>query len=112
MADLTPEATKMLTPLLFINCLSVLGASINTVLIAGIFRAGGDAKFGFVLDTIMMWCISIPAGLVAAFVLHLPPVVVYFVLYIDEWLKMVVPVAHYKSGKWLKNITRDFKSQN
>ena len=112
MADLTPEATGMLAPLLYINCLSVLGASINTVLIAGIFRAGGDAKFGFVLDTIMMWCISIPAGLIAAFVLHLPPVAVYFILYIDEWLKMAVPVTHYKSGKWLKNITRDFKQAN
>ena len=108
MAKLEPAAKEMLNPLLYINCLSVLGASINTVLIAGIFRAGGDAKFGFVLDTIMMWCISIPAGLVAAFVLRLPPVAVYFVLYIDEWLKMVAPVTHYKSGKWLKNITRDF----
>lgn len=108
MAKLEPAAREMLNPLLYINCLSVLGASINTVLIAGIFRAGGDAKFGFVLDTIMMWCISIPAGLVAVFVLRLPPVAVYFVLYIDEWLKMVAPVTHYKSGKWLKNITRDF----
>ena len=111
MADLKPAAREMLTPLLYINCLSVLGASINTVLIAGIFRAGGDAKFGFILDTIMMWAISIPAGLVAAFVLKLPPIAVYFVLYIDEWLKMAVPVAHYKSGKWLKNITRDFSQE-
>lgn len=108
MAKLKLEAREMLNPILYINCISVLGASINTVLIAGIFRAGGDAKFGFVLDTIMMWCVSIPAGLIAAFVLHLPPVAVYFILYIDEWLKMAVPVVHYKSGKWLKNITRDF----
>lgn len=108
MATLTPEATKMLTPLLYINSLSIIGATINTVLICGIFRSGGDAKFGFVLDTIAMWAISVPLGLLAAFVLHLPPVLVYFILYLDEFEKMPVNVIHYKSGKWLKNITRDF----
>ncbi len=108
MATLTPEATKMLTPLLYINCLSVIGAAINTCLICGIFRAGGDAKYGFVLDTIAMWAVSVPLGLIAAFVLHLDPIIVYLILYLDEFEKMPLNVIHYKSGKWLKNITRNF----
>lgn len=108
MAHLTPEATAMLTPLLFINCFSLVGAAINTCLICGVFRAGGDAKFGFVLDTIMMWAVSVPLGIVAAFVLKLPPVTVYFIMYLDEWEKMAFNFVHYKSMKWLKNITREF----
>ena len=108
MAHLTPEATKMLVPLMHINALSIIGATINTVLICGVFRSGGDAKFGFVLDTIAMWCLSVPLGLLAAFVFHLPPVLVYLILYLDEFEKMPVNVIHYKSGKWLKNITRNF----
>ena len=108
MAKLTEEATKMLSPLLYINALSIVGATINTVLICGVFRSGGDAKFGFVLDTIAMWAVSVPLGMVAAFVLHLPPLVVYLILYLDEFEKMPVNIFHYKSGKWLKNITRDF----
>ena len=108
MAKLTEEATKMLSPLLYINALSIVGATINTVLICGVFRSGGDAKFGFVLDTIAMWAVSVPLGMVAAFVLHLPPLVVYLILYLDEFEKMPVNIFHYKSGKWLKNITREF----
>ena len=98
----------MLSPLLYINALSIVGATINTVLICGVFRSGGDAKFGFVLDTIAMWAVSVPLGMVAAFVLHLPPLVVYLILYLDEFEKMPVNIFHYKSGKWLKNITREF----
>ncbi|MBP5697546.1 MAG: polysaccharide biosynthesis C-terminal domain-containing protein [Treponema sp.] len=109
-ADLTEQAKFYLTPLLYINCFSLLGAAINTVLICGVFRAGGDAKWGFVLDAIAMWAVSVPLGFFCAFVLHLPPLVVYLILYVDEWEKMIFNVIHYKRGKWMKNITRDFES--
>lgn len=109
LADLSPTATSYLTPLLYINCFSILGASINTVIICGVFRAGGDSKFGFVLDTFAMWAVSVPLGLLCAFVFKLPPIWVYLILYLDEWEKMAIVIHHYKSGKWMKNITRDFK---
>lgn len=105
---LGPEAREMLRWLLVSNGASVVGASANTVLICGIFRAGGDAKFGFVLDSIVMWCVSVPLGLLCAFVLRLPPVAVYAVLYLDEFEKLLPSVIHYRSGRWLRNITRDF----
>lgn len=40
--------------------------------ISGIFAAGGDSKFGFICDGITMWCVTVPIGLIAAFVLKLP----------------------------------------
>ena len=106
--SLTPTASSYLTMLVFINALSITGAAINTVLICGIFRAGGDAKFGFVLDTVIMWCVSVPLGLLCAFVFKLPPIAVYFILYLDEFEKMPFVVRHYLDGTWAKNITRDF----
>lgn len=106
--SLNDTATEYLQMLLYINALSVFGASLNTVFICGIFRAGGDAKFGFIADTINMWFVSVPLGFIAAFVLNLPPVAVYFILYLDEFEKVWFVIAHYKSGKWLKNITRQF----
>ena len=93
--------------LLYINAFSIAAAATNTVLICGIFRAGGDAKFGFLMDCIMMWCVSVPLGLVAAFVLKLPPLWVYFILYLDEFEKMPVIFIHYFKKGWLRNITRD-----
>lgn len=107
-ADLNEQASAFLTPLLYINCFSLLGASINTVLICGVFRAGGDAKWGFILDSFSMWAVSVPLGFFCAFYLHLPPLVVYLIVYLDEWEKMIFNIVHYKSRKWIKNITREF----
>lgn len=108
MDKLSPEAVSMLRWLLLSNGASIFGATVNTVLICGIFRAGGDSKFGLIVDSACMWGISVPLGLVCAFVLHLPPVVVYAIMFLDEFEKMPFIVHHYRSGKWLKNITRDF----
>jgi putative MATE family efflux protein len=107
-AVLTPEASRDMELLLYINSVSLAGAAVNTVLICGIFRAGGDARFGFILDSVIMWCVSVPLGLIAAFVLDLPPVTVYLVLYLDEFEKMPFVIHHYRKGSWLRNITRDF----
>ena len=105
-ADLNETAAHYRNILLFINAYSLIGASINTVLICGIFRAGGDSKFGFVADTINMWCVSVPLGLLAAFVFKLPPLWVYFILFLDEFEKMPFVIHHYFKKGWLRNITR------
>lgn len=105
-ADLNETAAHYRNILLFINSYSLIGASINTVLICGIFRAGGDAKFGFVADCINMWAVSVPLGLIAAFVLKLPPLWVYFILFLDEFEKMPFVIRHYYKKGWLRNITR------
>ncbi|MBS7264922.1 MAG: MATE family efflux transporter [Treponema sp.] len=105
-ADLNETASHYRNILLFINAYSLIGASINTVLICGIFRAGGDSKFGFVADIINMWCVSVPLGLLAAFVFKLPPLWVYFILFLDEFEKMPFVIHHYFKKGWLRNITR------
>ena len=105
-ARLNETAAHYRNVLLFINALSLIGAAINTVLICGIFRAGGDAKFGFLTDTIIMWGLSVPLGLISAFVLKLPPLWVYFILYLDEYEKMPFVIHHYFKKGWLRNITR------
>ena len=109
LAELTPAAAHYRDLLMFINAFSITGAAINTVLICGIFRAGGDAKFGFIMDCISMWVVSVPLGLLAAFVFKLPPIWVYFILYLDEFEKMPIVVIHYLKKGWLKNITREIE---
>lgn len=106
-AALTDTALYYLKYMLLINTYYVMGAAVNTTLIAGVFRAGGDSRFGFICDTIDMWCYAVPLGFFAAFVLKLPVLWVYFLLCTDEFVKWPWVIKHYKSGKWLKNITRD-----
>ncbi|NLG03964.1 MAG: MATE family efflux transporter [Clostridia bacterium] len=106
-ATLTDTAMHYLKYMLLINSYYVMGSAVNTTLIAGVFRAGGDSKFGFVCDTIDMWCYAVPLGFLAAFVFKLPVLWVYFLLCTDEFVKWPWVIKHYKSGKWMKNITRD-----
>ncbi len=106
-AQLTEQAMYYLKHMLLINTYYVMGAAVNTTLIAGVFRAGGDSRFGFICDTIDMWVYAVPLGFFAAFVLKLPVMWVYFLICTDEFVKWPWVIRHYRSGKWLKNITRD-----
>ena len=106
-ASLNETAMHYLKYMLLINTYYIMGAAVNTTLIAGVFRAGGDTKFGLVCDTIDMWCYAVPLGFIAAFVFKLPVLVVYFLLCTDEFVKWPWVLKRYKSGLWAKNITRD-----
>jgi putative MATE family efflux protein len=106
-ASLSETAMGYLNIMLLINTYYIMGAAVNTTMICGLFRAGGDSRFGFICDTIDMWCYAVPLGFLAAFVLHLPPMVVYFLLCTDEFVKWPWVISHYRSGKWIRNITRD-----
>lgn len=106
-AQLTEQAMHYLKYMLLINTYYVMGAAVNTTLIAGVFRAGGDSRFGFICDTIDMWVYAVPLGFFAAFVLKLPVMWVYVLICTDEFVKWPWVIRHYRSGKWLHNITRD-----
>ena len=106
-ANLTDTGRAYLKGMLWINTYYVMGQAVNTTLIAGVFRAGGDSRFGFICDTIDMWLYAVPLGFFAAAVLKLPAMWVYFLLCTDEFVKWPWVIGHYRSRKWLKNITRD-----
>ena len=106
-ASVSDTAAGYLKIMLLINTYYIMGAAVNTTLIAGLFRAGGDSRFGLICDTIDMWVYAVPLGFLAAFVFKLPPMVVYFLLCTDEFVKWPWVLSHYRSKKWLNNITRE-----
>lgn len=106
-AKLSETAMHYLKYMLLINTYYIMGAAVNTTLIAGVFRAGGDSRFGLICDVIDMWVYAVPLGFLAAFVLKLPVLWVYFWLCTDEFVKWPWVIKHYRSQKWLKNITRE-----
>ena len=105
MVDLTPTARGYLQKMLLISSYYIAGKSINCMTIGGIFAAGGDSKFGMLCDSVTLWCIIVPLGCICAFILKLPVMVVYFVLNLDEIIKLPVVYKHYKKYKWIKNLT-------
>ncbi|MDE6784146.1 MAG: MATE family efflux transporter [Ruminococcus sp.] len=102
---ITPTAQKYLKVMLIVCSYYVVGKAMNMTVIAGIFPSGGDSRFGFKCDTITMWCVTVPLGLISAFLLNLPVIPVYIIINIDEIVKLPAVYKHYKKYLWLNNLT-------
>ena len=105
--SLTETASGYLQAMLLMCVYYMVGRSMNSIVISGVFASGGDTKFGFICDTITMWGFVIPVGALAAFVFKLPVLVVYFILNLDEIVKLPAVYKHYKKYLWVKNLTEE-----
>ncbi|MCR5273225.1 MAG: MATE family efflux transporter [Lachnospiraceae bacterium] len=104
---LTDTAREYLRYMLLVCGYYMIGSAANKTTISGIFCAGGDTKFGFICDTITMWAFCVPLGALAAFVFKWPVLVVFFILNLDEMVKLPAVYMRYKKYKWLRNITNE-----
>ena len=104
--SLSAEAKDYLRIMFFVMSYFVVGQAFNTTMVVGIFRSGGDTRFGLILDVSTMWCCSILLGFLAAFVFKLSVPVVYMILMSDEIIKIPITLWRYRSYKWLKDVTR------
>ena len=105
-SNLSDVSAGYLRGMLLICSYYMIGRAVNATTIAGIFCAGGDSRFGLLCDTIVMWVIAVPLGLISAFVLNLPVLAVYFVISLDEMVKLPAVYRHYKKYAWVKDLTR------
>ena len=104
---LSEAAQEYLRFMLYVCCYYMIGKSVNGTVIAGVFCAGGDTKFGLICDTVNMWCIIVPLGLLAAFVFKWSVPVVYFLLNLDEFTKMPAEWIHYHKYQLVRNLTTE-----
>lgn len=78
------------------------------LLIVGIFRSGGDTVTGVKYDLFTLWGLSIPATLIAVYLLNAPFTVAFAVMYIfEDYIKSVLCFKYYKSMKWIKPVTEE-----
>lgn len=103
---LTPQARKYLNFMMYIMSYFVIGQSVNTTIVVGICRSGGDTRFGLVLDTVFLWGVAILGGFLSAFVFKWGVYVTYIILLSDEVIKVPITLWRYRTKKWLKNVTR------
>lgn len=104
---LTPEAKKLLLGMMLIMAVYMIGRSVNTVIINGIFAAGGDTMYDMYSLAVCMWGIAIPLAAIGTFVFHWPILVVYACTCLDEVGKIPWVLFHFKKYKWVKNLTRE-----
>lgn len=76
------------------------------IIIVGIFRSGGDTVTGVKYDLCCLWGLSLPATLIAVYVLKLPFTVAFAVMYIfEDYVKAALCIRYYRSLNWIKPVT-------
>lgn len=104
--ELTPTAKGYLSVMMFLMAAYVWLQAFNTLMVVGIFRGGGDTRFGLILEIVGLWGGSVCMGSLAAFVFRFPvPLVSAFIL-IDEYIKIPLILYRYRTYKWLRDVTR------
>lgn len=104
---LEPQAQHYLKYMMMMAAYYIIGNSLNSTIISGIFPSGGDTRFGMICDVVTLWIVVVPLGLLGAFVLKLPVLAVAFILTLDEFVKIPAVYRHYMKYRWLSNITKD-----
>ena len=101
------EATRGVTVyILYAYSLVFCAKVINMVLGGGVLRSGGQTKYIMIIDMIGTWLIGVPLGYVTAYVLKLPIYYVYFILSMEEYVRVLLEVYVFQSRRWMKNITK------
>ncbi len=102
--NLSPQTQEIAQELMLAISVVVLFQATNSIMTKGVLRGGGDTKMLMLADNIFLWVASIPLGILAGLVLHLPAFWIYFFLKVDQILKAVWCVIRLRSGKWIKKI--------
>ncbi len=105
--NLSSETSRIARQLMLSISIIILFQATNSIMTKGVLRGGGDTKMLMLTDNIFLWVASVPLGVLAGLVLHLPAFWIYFFLKIDQVLKAVWCVVRLKSGKWIKKIRTD-----
>ena len=106
LAPMSDTAREYLQFMMIVLGFNLMGQSVNTTVLDGIFCAGGDSKFDMKGNLGAMWCFSVPLGFIAAFAFHAPVWLVYIIISLDEIVKLPAVYLHYKKYVWVRNITR------
>ncbi len=109
----SPNITLMifgnLSPVVYslaVKILKVLGVvfivkTINSIIIIGILRGGGDTLFAMILESLCVWGVGVPLAFIGAVFLKLP---IYWVVALagtEEIFKILLGLKRIASEKWV-----------
>lgn len=103
--NVSPETAASARFVLYTISAVFIIRSLDIMFIVGIFRGGGDTRTSLLIEGCTMWFIGVPLTVIAALVLHLPVHLVYAVALTEEFVKCILCIIHFRSGKWVKNLT-------
>ena len=76
----------------------------NMILGGGILKSGGKTNYTLAIDLIGTWGFGVPLGFLAAFVLKLPVAPVYFLLSLEECVRLALSLRLFKKRSWMQQL--------
>lgn len=80
---------------------------LNMILGGGILRSGGQTQFVMWIDLIGTWLFGVPLALMAAFWWQLPVAWVYFLLSLEECVRLFLSACVFRSRRWMRQLRPD-----
>lgn len=77
---------------------------LNMILGGGIIRSGGKTKYVMVIDIVGTWLFGVPLGLLTAFVFELPIAYVYFILSLEECVRLLISMVVFVRKNWMQRL--------
>lgn len=106
LGKLSETADRYLIQMMIVMSIYMFGRYFNTIVINGVFAAGGDTLFDMYSLAVTMWGIAVPLAALGTFVFHWPIYLVYACTCLDEVGKIPWVIFHFKKYKWVKDLTR------
>jgi Na+-driven multidrug efflux pump len=99
------EVKQLTTYIVYALAIILFAKITNMILGGGILRSGGNTHYTLISDLIGTWMFGVPLGLITAFVFHLPIYQVYFVLSLEEVVRVLIGLFIFKRKIWMNNVT-------
>ena len=77
---------------------------LNMIIGGGIIKSGGRTKIVMIIELTGTWGVGVPLALLSAYVWKLPIPVVYFVLSMEECVRLILSWSVFRRRKWMKRI--------
>ncbi|WP_051710302.1 MATE family efflux transporter [Andreprevotia chitinilytica] len=102
-SSLTPAVMRMTGQFFDVMVIAFIVKSVAMMMVVGVLRPGGEAKFCLYLDFFAQWLLLLPLAAGLRYVLNIDPLYIYGLLLIEESIKVVIAFRRIKSRKWLNN---------
>lgn len=99
-----PEVQQLTRSLLVAIAVIAPVKVLNMILGGGIIRSGGKTKYIMWIDAVGTWGFGVPLGLLAAFVWKLPIAYVYFILSLEECVRLGISLVIFRQKKWMGSL--------
>ena len=91
--------------MLLIYAVDISIRNIPYMTVVGIFRAGGDTKFGLLCDAAVQYVAVLPVVVLCGLILKLPFLTTYIIMIVvDDVCKITLTVPHFLRMKWIKPV--------